>query len=61
MLWSNVAFSQVAVLWQSVQSWGKPAAVWFGLLVHFQSFMWQDTQSVDRVAYCPLAWQAEHC
>jgi hypothetical protein len=31
--WSNVALSHVAVLWQTEQSVGNPAATWLGLVV----------------------------
>ena len=37
VLWSNFAPSQRAVVWQTEQSCGKPAAAWFGLVVLLKS------------------------
>ena len=38
------------VVWHRLQSWGKPAAAWFGLVVPLKSVRWQEMHAVGSPA-----------
>ncbi len=55
--WLNTApVHSVVEVWQAWQSVGKPAVVWFGLVVALNSAWWQLTQVIGVPVYCPFLW-----
>ena len=54
----KVAPAQPVVEWQRVQSCGKLAVTWFGLVVLWKVVRWHPTQAVGVPAYLPPTW---HC
>src|SRR6185437_16101048 len=61
LLWLKLAGIHAVVLWHTWHCCGNPAAVWFGLLVFWKSFRWQETHAVLRLVNCPFGWQLWHC